>query len=72
MVLHALSLTVPRRGVVALLGANGAGKTTTLTEQYTLLRQGRSLQTLDHGGERIEKPSPTTEAGLHTERGVGG
>ena len=29
-VLHGVSLSVPERGIVALLGANGAGKTTTL------------------------------------------
>ncbi|HKW70939.1 MAG TPA: ABC transporter ATP-binding protein [Candidatus Dormibacteraeota bacterium] len=29
-VLHGVSLSVPERGVVSLLGANGAGKTTTL------------------------------------------
>nr|WP_232215755.1 ABC transporter ATP-binding protein [Paracoccus sp. J55] len=58
MVLHALSLTVPRRGVAALLGANGAGKTTTLKAIAGLLRSERgevTKGTILYDGERIDR-----------------
>src|SRR3712207_1120382 len=42
LVLKGVSLTVPRGGIVALLGANGAGKTTTLKAISNLLRAERS------------------------------
>jgi branched-chain amino acid transport system ATP-binding protein len=38
LVLHGVSLDVPSRGVVALLGANGAGKSTTLKAISGLLK----------------------------------
>jgi branched-chain amino acid transport system ATP-binding protein len=41
LVLKGVSLDVPRRGVVALLGANGAGKTTTLKAISNLLHAER-------------------------------
>lgn len=41
LVLKGVSLTVPRGGFVALLGANGAGKTTTLKAISNLLRAER-------------------------------
>jgi branched-chain amino acid transport system ATP-binding protein len=41
LVLKGVSLTVPRGGIVALLGANGAGKTTTLKAISNLLRTER-------------------------------
>ena len=37
LVLKGVSLTIPRSGIVALLGANGAGKTTTLKAVSNLL-----------------------------------
>ena len=41
LVLKGVSLTVPKGGVVALLGANGAGKTTTLKAISNLLQAER-------------------------------
>ncbi len=41
LVLKGVSLTVPRGGIVAVLGANGAGKTTTLKAVSNLLRAER-------------------------------
>ena len=41
LVLKGVSLTVPNRGIVALLGANGAGKTTTLKAISNLLHSER-------------------------------
>jgi branched-chain amino acid transport system ATP-binding protein len=41
LVLKGVSLEVPERGIVALLGANGAGKTTTLKAISNLLRAER-------------------------------
>ncbi|MFL5205551.1 MAG: ATP-binding cassette domain-containing protein, partial [Microvirga sp.] len=41
LVLKGVSLTVPKGGIVALLGANGAGKTTTLKAISNLLRAER-------------------------------
>ena len=38
LVLKGVSLTIPRGGIVCLLGANGAGKTTTLKAISNLLR----------------------------------
>ncbi|MGO4841622.1 ATP-binding cassette domain-containing protein, partial [Rhizobiaceae sp. 2RAB30] len=41
LVLKGVSLSVPRGGVTALLGANGAGKTTTLKAVSNLLQAER-------------------------------
>ena len=45
LVLKGVSLTVPKGGIVALLGANGAGKTTTLKAVSNLLRAERGKVT---------------------------
>lgn len=58
LVLHSLSLTVPRCGIVALLGANGAGKTTTMKAISGLLRSERgeiTKGTIHYDGERIDR-----------------
>jgi branched-chain amino acid transport system ATP-binding protein len=61
LVLKGVSLTVPRGGIVALLGANGAGKTTTLKAISSLLRAERGDVTkgvIEFEGERIDRMSP--------------
>ena len=61
LVLKGVSLSVPRRGIVAILGANGAGKTTTLKAISNLLHAERGEVTkgsIEFEGERIEKLSP--------------
>lgn len=58
MVLHSLSLSVPRQGIVALLGANGAGKTTTMKAIAGLLRNDRGEVTkgsIVYDGEKIDR-----------------
>src|SRR3546814_9850261 len=60
LVLKGVSLTVPERGIVALLGGNGAGKTTTLRAISNLLKGERGAVTkgyIDYRGERIENLS---------------
>jgi branched-chain amino acid transport system ATP-binding protein len=62
LVLKGVSLTVPRGGIVALLGANGAGKTTTLKAISNLLHAERGEVTkgsilLD--GKEVHKLSPS-------------
>jgi branched-chain amino acid transport system ATP-binding protein len=55
--LRGVSLEVPRRGVVALLGANGAGKSTTLKAISGLLRADHGAVnggTIRYRGETIE------------------
>jgi branched-chain amino acid transport system ATP-binding protein len=62
LVLKGVSLSVPRGGIVALLGANGAGKTTTLKAISNLLRAERGEVTkgaIRFNGERIDKLSPS-------------
>ena len=57
-VLHGLTLSVPERGIVALLGANGAGKTTTMKAVSGLLRSERGQVTrgsIRYDGERIDR-----------------
>jgi branched-chain amino acid transport system ATP-binding protein len=69
LVLKGVSLQVPERGVVALLGGNGAGKTTTLRAVSNLLSGERGEVTkgsIEYQGERIEKMSPAQMV----ERGV--
>src|SRR5438105_6211323 len=58
LVLKGVSLTVPERGIVALLGANGAGKTTTLKAISNLLRAERGEVTkgsITFAGARIDR-----------------
>jgi branched-chain amino acid transport system ATP-binding protein len=61
LVLKGVSLTVPRGGIVALLGANGAGKTTTLKAISNLLKAERGDVTkgsILFDGERVDRMSP--------------
>jgi branched-chain amino acid transport system ATP-binding protein len=61
LVLKGVSLTVPRAGIVAILGANGAGKTTTLKAISNLLKAERGEVTkgsIVFDGERVDKMSP--------------
>ncbi len=58
LVLKGVSLTVPERGIVALLGANGAGKTTSLKAISNLLRAERGEVTkgsVNFAGARIDR-----------------
>jgi len=60
-VLKGVSLTVPRGGIVSLLGANGAGKTTTLKAISNLLHAERgevTKGTIEFDGTRVEKLTP--------------
>jgi branched-chain amino acid transport system ATP-binding protein len=62
LVLKGVSLDVPERGIVALLGANGAGKTTTLKAISNLLRAERgevTKGTIGLAGRRITALSPS-------------
>src|SRR5215217_1511190 len=61
LVLKGVSLSVPRGGIVAILGANGAGKTTTLKAISNLLRTERGEVTkgsIEFDGERVDRLSP--------------
>jgi branched-chain amino acid transport system ATP-binding protein len=61
LVLKGVSLTVPKGGIVAILGANGAGKTTTLKAISNLLHAERGEVTkgsIDFNGERVDHMSP--------------
>ncbi|MGI6244887.1 MAG: ABC transporter ATP-binding protein [Pseudochelatococcus sp.] len=61
LVLKGVSLTVPKGGIVALLGANGAGKTTTLKAVSNLLHAERGEVTkgnIAFKGERVDRLSP--------------
>ena len=61
LVLKGVSLTVPRGGIVAILGANGAGKTTTLKAISNLLRTERGEVTkgsIEFDGGRVDRLSP--------------
>src|SRR5918996_5271175 len=62
LVLKGVSLEVPERGIVALLGANGAGKTTTLKAISNLLRAERGEVTkgqILYRGSRIDHSNPS-------------
>jgi len=57
LVLKGVSLQVPEKGIVALLGANGAGKSTTLKAISNLLRAERgdiTKGTIEFRGRRID------------------
>ncbi|WP_068313273.1 ABC transporter ATP-binding protein [Polycladidibacter hongkongensis] len=57
LVLKGVSLTVPRGGIVALLGANGAGKTTTLKAISNLLQAERgevTKGTIEFNGDKVQ------------------
>ena len=61
LVLKGVSLSVPRGGIVALLGANGAGKSTTLKAISNLLRTERGEVTkgsIEFKGERVDGLTP--------------
>jgi branched-chain amino acid transport system ATP-binding protein len=61
LVLKGVSLNVPRKGIVALLGANGAGKTTTLKAISNLLGAERgevSKGSIDFDGKHVHDLSP--------------
>ena len=61
LVLKGVSLTVPKGGIVALLGANGAGKTTTLRAISNLLHGERGEVTkgsIHFDGESVQALSP--------------
>ncbi len=62
LVLKGVSLTVPKGGIVAILGANGAGKTTTLRSISNLLKAERGEVTkgsIMFKGERIDGLTPS-------------
>jgi branched-chain amino acid transport system ATP-binding protein len=62
LVLKGVSLQVPEKGIVALLGGNGAGKTTTLRAVSNLLQGERGQVTkgsIELRGERIENLTPS-------------
>ncbi len=61
LVLKGVSLSVPKGGIVALLGANGAGKTTTLKAISNLLRAERGEVTkgnIEFKGDEIQALTP--------------
>jgi branched-chain amino acid transport system ATP-binding protein len=61
LVLKGVSLSVPKGGIVALLGANGAGKTTTLKAISNLLHAERGEVTkgaIEFDGAQVHKLSP--------------
>jgi branched-chain amino acid transport system ATP-binding protein len=61
LVLKGVSLQVPRRGIVALLGANGAGKTTTLKAISNLLHAERGEVTkgsIEFESDKVQSLSP--------------
>jgi branched-chain amino acid transport system ATP-binding protein len=61
LVLKGVSLSVPKGGIVALLGANGAGKSTTLKAISNLLRAERgdvTKGTIAFEGARVDRLTP--------------
>ena len=62
LVLKGVSLEVPEKGIIALLGANGAGKTTTLKAISNLLRAERGEVTkgsILYRGEQVDALTPS-------------
>ena len=62
LVLKGVSLTVPKGGIIALLGGNGAGKTTTLKAISNLLQSERGEVTkgsISYRGTPIQNSSPS-------------
>src|SRR6056297_4069874 len=62
LVLKGVSLSVPERGIVALLGGNGAGKTTTLKAISNLLHHERgevTKGTIRYRGEPVTGSDPS-------------
>ncbi len=62
LVLKGVSLTVPRGGIIALLGGNGAGKTTTLKAISNLLHSERgevTKGTISYRGQSIHQSDPS-------------
>jgi branched-chain amino acid transport system ATP-binding protein len=62
LVLRGISLTVPKGGIIALLGANGAGKTTTLKAISNLLKAERGEVTkgsITFAGARVDRMTPS-------------
>ena len=60
--LKGISLEVPDRGIVTLLGANGAGKTTTVRTIAGLT--SATSGTIEFDGKRIERLKPDRMVGL--------
>jgi len=61
LVLKGVSLTVPKGGIIALLGGNGAGKTTTLKAISNLLRSERGEVTkgsVKYRGQNVHESDP--------------
>ncbi len=61
LVLKGVSLTVPKGGIVAILGANGAGKSTTLKSISNLVKSERGELTkgsIEFSGERVDHLMP--------------
>ena len=74
LVLKGVSLSVPKGGIVALLGANGAGKTTTLKAISNLLHAERGEVTkgaIVFDGDEVHRLSPNelVHARLHPGHG---
>ena len=75
LVLKGVSLTVPRGGIVAILGANGAGKTTTLKAISNLLHAERGEVTkgaIEFNGERVDRLDAERAGAARLHPGHGG
>lgn len=62
LVLKGVSIEVPERGIVAILGANGAGKSTTLKAISNLIKAERGEVTkgsIEFKGERVDSLTPS-------------
>ena len=62
LVLKGVSLSVPKGGIIALLGGNGAGKTTTLKAISNLLKSERgevTKGTITYRGRRVQELLPS-------------